>query len=79
MPSGKPESSVPRAIVGYHQDPEGHWVAELECGHSQHVRHLPPWQNRPWVTTPEGRDSFLGRALPCALCSPTKQADRIDR
>ena len=26
------------------------WVAELECGHTQHVRHDPPWTNRPWVS-----------------------------
>ncbi len=28
-------------IAGYHQDSDGHWVAELECGHNQHVRHEP--------------------------------------
>ena len=30
-------------------------MAELECGHNQHVRHDPPWECRPWVVTPEGR------------------------
>ena len=25
-----------RRIVGFHQDDEQHWVAELECGHTQH-------------------------------------------
>jgi len=44
---------VKQPIVGYHLDDEGHWVAELACGHGQHVRHDPPWQVRPWVTTPE--------------------------
>jgi Protein of unknown function (DUF3565) len=34
-------------IVGFHQDNAQHWVAELECGHNQHVRHDPPWTNRP--------------------------------
>jgi hypothetical protein len=34
---------------------EGHWVAELECGHRQHMRHRPPFERREWVTTPEGR------------------------
>lgn len=58
-----------RKIVGYHQDEEGDWVAELECGHTQHVRHRPPWINRPWVVTPEGRASKLGQTLPCKLCS----------
>ena len=61
-------TSVRRAIVGYHQDEEGHWVAELECGHTQHVRHDPPWQVRVWVTIPEGRASHLGMELECVLC-----------
>jgi len=60
-----------RAIVSYHQDEEGHWVAELECGHTQHVRHDPPWQVRMWVTTPEGRASHLGTELECVLCGST--------
>jgi len=42
-----------RKIVGFHQDENGDWVAELECGHGQHVRHKPPWTSRPWVTTPK--------------------------
>jgi hypothetical protein len=57
-----------RRIVGFHQDAEGHWVAELECGHDQHVRHDPPWQSRPWVVTAEGRDRALGQALRCPKC-----------
>lgn len=58
----------PRRIVGYHQDEEAHWVADLECGHSQHVRHDPPWQNRPWVITESGRTEFLGTTLECVKC-----------
>ena len=57
-----------RAIVGFHQDDEHHWVADLECGHSQHVRHDPPWQLRPWVVTEEGRSRFLGTQLECVKC-----------
>ena len=57
-----------RAIVGYHLDIEGQWVAELACGHAQHVRHDPPWQVRPWVLTEEGRLSFLGTPLDCPYC-----------
>lgn len=55
-------------IVGYHLDDAGDWVAELACGHNQHVRHDPPWQNRPWVVTPEGRASKLGCVLDCRKC-----------
>jgi hypothetical protein len=57
-----------RRIAGFHLDEARDWVAELECGHYQHVRHNPPWTNRPWVTTPEGRASRLGMTLSCAKC-----------
>ena len=30
-------------IIGFHQDEDGDGVAELGCGHTQHVRHNPPW------------------------------------
>ena len=55
-------------IVDYHKDEEGDWVADLACGHTQHVRHNPPWTNRPWVTTREGRDRNLGAELECKDC-----------
>ena len=42
-----------RKIVGFHQDDQSNWVADLECGHTQHVRHNPPWMNRLWVMTDE--------------------------
>lgn len=59
-----------RRITGFHLDPEQHWVADLECGHTQHVRHDPPWQLRPWVLTEESRRTHLGTTLPCRLCDP---------
>lgn len=57
-----------RKICGYHLDEEFQWVAELECGHGQHVRHDPPWQVREWVTTDAGRSGHLGTVLDCRLC-----------
>jgi hypothetical protein len=57
-----------RRIVGFRQDQEGEWIADLECGHSQHVRHDPPWQDRPWVLSPEGRAGRLDTRLPCRFC-----------
>jgi tellurite resistance-related uncharacterized protein len=57
-----------RPIVGYHLDPEGDWVAELSCGHGQHVRHRPPFTVREWVVTPEGRAGRLGQLLDCPWC-----------
>ncbi|MEP7227602.1 MAG: DUF3565 domain-containing protein [Gemmatimonadales bacterium] len=55
-------------IGGFHQDEEGHWVAELECGHTQHVRHDPPWQVRSWVMSEQGRQSRLHALLECRKC-----------
>src|SRR5688500_11128679 len=57
-----------RSIEGFHQDEQGDWVAELRCGHGQHVRHKPPFWSQPWVITDEGRGSKLGTPLPCVLC-----------
>jgi hypothetical protein len=50
-------------ISGFHQDEVGDWVADLVCGHTQHVRHDPPW-----VLTSEGRLSRLGFDLECKKC-----------
>lgn len=55
-------------IIGWHQDEHGDWVAELTCGHVQHVRHAPPLSERPWVLTPEGRARFLRFELNCVRC-----------
>lgn len=57
-----------QAIIAYHQDDERHWVAELECGHFQHVRHNPPWISRPWVISSQGRAQMLGYQLNCKKC-----------
>jgi tellurite methyltransferase len=66
-----------RTIDGYHQDAEGDWVAELSCGHNQHVRHRPPFQERPWVLTPTGRHGRLGTPLPCPLCERAELPEAI--
>ncbi len=60
-----------QSIISYHLDELGDWVAELQCGHGQHVRHDPPWQLRPWVLTAEGRAAFLGTQLECVRCEKT--------
>ncbi len=65
-----------QAIVGYHRDDENHWVAELACGHFQHVRHNPPWVIRPWVITPAGRTAMLGFPLHCKKCDWGAPKDR---
>jgi len=57
-----------RTMTGFHEDEESQWVAELACGHTQHVRHKPPFTLRPWVLTPEGRGERIGQTLDCPLC-----------
>lgn len=66
-------------IVGFHRDDAGDWVAELACGHNQHVRHDPPWINRPWTLTEAGRDDALGRVLECRKCEQGAPRDRMAR
>ncbi len=62
-----------QAITGFHLDEEQHWVAELACGHQQHVRHTPPWQDRPWTQTDKGRQTMLGVQLDCKLCDEEEE------
>lgn len=57
-----------RPITGFGIDTEGDWFAWLSCGHRQHVRHRPPFIDRPWVTTRAGRDSRMGWPLNCVRC-----------
>ena len=65
-----------QSMVGYHLDLENHWVAELACGHFQHVRHEPPLTTRPWVLTEEGRRSMLGYKLNCLKCDRNELQDQ---
>lgn len=64
-----------RRIVAFHRDDDGHWVADLECGHAQHVRHEPPLASRPWVLTEAGRAAHLNTPLRCVVCAQTGSAD----
>jgi len=64
-----------QSITAYHQDEESHWVAELECGHYQHVRHNPPWINRPWVKSERGRNAKIGFQLECKKCNAGEPKD----
>ena len=69
--------SLPLAtITSWSQDDDGDWVAILDCGHRQHVRHHPPWQSRPWIVTDAGRAAHVSLPLPCPWCRmPALPAD----
>jgi hypothetical protein len=65
---GWPAVEVPR-LLDFHQDEDGHWVAVLSCGHTQHLRHQPPWQSRAWVLDPARRAAQIGQPFPCGWCA----------
>lgn len=66
-----------RTIVGFRQDEESDWVAELACGHGQHVRHQPPFFNRPWVEKESSREEKLGVQLNCIRCDAFELPDAM--
>ncbi len=57
-----------RQITGFHKDQVGDWVAELDCGHTLHLRHRPPWINRPGLESPPGREKLIGTEMECKTC-----------
>ena len=58
-----------RHITGFKLDEHDDWIALLDCSHAQHVRHQPPFIERPWVTSAEGRAAAIGQTLECSLCA----------
>ena len=57
-----------RLLVGFRRDENGDWVAELSCGHTQHIRHRPPFELRPWVLDDTTRNARIGTGRDCPLC-----------
>lgn len=68
-------------IIGFRPNPTeaNAWVAELTCGHTQHVRHEPPLTFRPWVLSEAGRARFLGVEVDCKLCDEPASAPPNER
>ena len=60
-----------RRIIAFRQDEDSQWIGDLDCGHSLHFRHNPPWMDRLWVTTEAGRARFIGHEMECTQCSET--------
>jgi tellurite methyltransferase len=57
-----------RPITAFKRGEHGQWLAFLSCGHKQHVRHQPPFFDRPWVTTEQGRSEKINEPLDCVEC-----------
>ena len=66
-----------RPIVDFHRDAADDWVADLDCGHGQHVRHKPPFIVRPWVQDAAGREAHLGTRLDCVRCDRMEWPDGL--
>ena len=64
-----------RTITGFHLDEDGDGVADLDCGHGRHVRHRPPFVDRPWVVSGAGRAAMLGVELDCVRCDRMEWPD----
>jgi hypothetical protein len=64
-----------RQVTSFYQDEEKHWVARLNCGHGQHVRHDPPWMVREWVTNEAGRGARIGSWMECRKCDEQGTGD----
>ncbi|WP_283182978.1 DUF3565 domain-containing protein [Pseudomonas svalbardensis] len=64
-------------VTGFHQDEDGHWVAELSCGHTQHLRHQPPWQSRAWVLDSTQRSKKIGQPFDCGWCAQGSVSDNL--
>jgi len=71
-PLKSPTAGMLRKIVGFHMDENRDWVAELDCGHQQHVRQNPPHTGHHWVTTLQGRLEHMGQELSCSACRPAQ-------
>jgi MEKHLA domain-containing protein/uncharacterized protein DUF3565 len=52
-------------------------VALFDCGHRQHIRHHPPWRERPWVLSADGRASRLGTSINCVDCASGVPAPQV--
>jgi tellurite methyltransferase len=64
-------------IAGFTQDEDHHWVAHLVCGHRRHVRHIPPFDDRPWTQAQSARDGMLGELMDCTRCSESEPPEGI--
>ncbi|WP_341303668.1 DUF3565 domain-containing protein [Pseudomonas sp. TMP25] len=79
LPKGTRESEPstdgrPARLLDFRQDEHGDWVAVLSCGHTQHLRHQPPWQNRAWVLNAKQRNAQRGKPFACGWCAAEYQA-----
>ncbi len=66
-----------REIIGFGVDEEDDPFAKLNCGHRQHVQHIPPLAHREWVLTENGRQSKMGQTLDYVRCDNLEFPDTV--
>ena len=66
-----------RVIDGFHVGDDGDWVAEMSCLHNQHIRHRPPFQNRPWINNDAERSGHVGSSIECPLCDRAEMPEGL--
>lgn len=71
--ANRTQTDGPVRLLDFRQDEHGDWLAVLSCGHTQHLRHQPPWQNRAWVLNAEQRQARLGERFNCGWCAADHQ------
>ncbi|WP_090239655.1 DUF3565 domain-containing protein [Pseudomonas guineae] len=71
---GRPCMTLAR-VLDFRQDEHGDWLAVLSCGHTQHLRHQPPWQNRAWVLDATQRNAQRGKPFRCGWCETEHDAN----
>ena len=66
-----------RLITSFKIDEHGDWLAFLSCGHTQHFRHRPPFEERPWVIIEAGRREKLGKPIDCVRCNRFEMPENL--
>ena len=67
-----------RSITGFLPDGSDGWQAELICLHRHPIRHRPPFHQRAWVTSEQGRTEHLGTLIDCEECDDTRLPEGLD-
>jgi|GEM_PF-893351 len=60
-------------IIRFHKDEKGDWIVDLDCGHSRHMRHDPPWSNMDWIHSSEARWDRMQQPIECRSCDERKE------
>lgn len=67
-----------RLIIGFVKDVNQDWCAVLDCGHKRHFRHNPPFMDRSWTQTQEGRRKHLGMEVECQKCEMPQLPEDVE-